>query len=139
VAAKAAARAGLKAAIRAALKSSAVQSAKALAKNIAIDTAIDAAIGGAITTAVWGGFEIAGNKAQQEAITGMKGDMREAVKKRMGDLVTDGQIDAIVDTAMAAAEDQAPAGSDFPWESLDPTGLADVVRSFNLPLCSDVK
>jgi hypothetical protein len=139
VAAKAAARTGLKTAIRTALKSAAVQSAKTLAKNIAIETAIDAAVGTAITTAVWGGFEIAGNKAQQDAITGMKGDMREAVKKRMGDLVSDGQIDAIVDTAMAAAEAQAPAGSSFPWESLDPTGLADVVRSYNLPLCSDVK
>jgi hypothetical protein len=139
VAAKAAARTGLKTAIRTALRSGTMQAAKALAKDIAVDLAIDAAIGAVITTSVWGGFEAAGQKAQAEAITDMKVGMREAVKKRMGDLVSDGQIDAIVDTAMAAAEAQAPAGSVFPWESLDPTGLADVVRSYNLPLCSDVK
>jgi hypothetical protein len=138
-AAKAAARTSLKAAVRAALRSSTAQAAKSLAKRTAIELAIDAYLGGTLVTWVWTGTEIAGHEAQQDAIKGLKADVGEAVKKRMGDLVSDGQIDAIVDTAMAAAEAQAPAGSDFPWTALDPTGLADVVRSYNLPLCSEMK
>ena len=86
-----------------------------------------------------GGVESARLAAEEEAIKGLKADVGQAVKKRMGDMVSDGQIDAVVDTAMAAAEAQAPAGTDFPWTALDPTGLADVVIAYNLPLCSELK
>ncbi len=128
---KAAARIALKTAVRAALKTGAGR----LAKGIAVDTAIDTVIGGSITSIVWGSMGLASLDAQKAEMKALG----EAVKARMGDMVSDGQIEAVVDTAMAAAEAKAPAGADFPWESLDPTGIADIVRSYNLPLCGDLK
>ncbi len=123
MAAKEAAKAGLKAAVKKALST--------VVKTAAKELVVDAAIGTALSTVVWGGTKIATQVKTRNAL-------KEMVQKRIVGTVSDERIDAVVDTMMAGAEAQNPA-SEFPWSSLDPTGVADIVMAYNHPICSDVK
>jgi len=68
----------------------------------------------------------------------VKDEVAEIVRRRLGQAISDDKLDTIVDTAFAAAEADPDPAYEFPWEALDPTGIADIVIAYNLPMCSDV-
>lgn len=123
MAAKEAAKAGLKAAVKKALTT--------VVKKAAQELAIDAAIGGALSTVVWGGTTIAVQVKTRDAL-------KKMVQDKIVGSVSDERIDTVVDAMMTGAEAKNPA-ADFPWSSLDPTGIADIVIAYNHPICADVK
>ena len=115
---------GFKALVRSALKGAAGGAAKAAFKDMAIDTAVAAALTGAFTV----GFN-------EKAKADLKEQLTKQVNEQLAGSISDAEIDAIINTVAEGAG----GGVDFQWESLDPTGIADVVRSYNLPICSNVK
>lgn len=131
---KAAARAGAKtsitAAVKAALRSSTAVTLQIGGRQIAKELAIDAAVTAVLTPAVWGIMDAVQKKNLLEQV---KADVETELAKMMDDEA----VDAVVELVLTAMEEQNPA-SDFPWTALDPTGIADIVRSYNLPLCSAV-
>jgi hypothetical protein len=72
------------------------------------------------------------NKADSKAAIG--DEVRKQLERELSD---PDSIDAIVEATMKGVEEQSPAAA-FPWESLDPTGIAEIVVAYNMPLCSNV-
>jgi hypothetical protein len=128
-AAQVAAKQSLTAAVRSSLENGALAAFKAGGKAVIVDQLKQAAIGAVITGAVSGGISIA-----------TKNKLEDALKTKVGDALskhfTDAEIDAVVQTAIEAS---GSGKVDFPLESLDPTGIAQIVVAYNLPMCSDVK
>ena len=118
-AAKAAEEASLKQSIMAALKTPVFSAAKELA--------IQSAVGGAISGAITAGMN-AQAKAQLQA------QVTAAVKQQLANQITPAQVNTVVSAVMAGT----PSGSSFDYTSLDPTGIATIVTSYDLPLCSTV-
>lgn len=58
----------------------------------------------------------------------------KAKAKKMGKKVKDEMVDHFSQTAY-----EAQLTGDFDWEDLDPTGIANIVKAYNKPLCADVK
>jgi hypothetical protein len=131
VAAKAAARAAAKATLKASVKTALKNRIKYYSKELAKDLAIDAAIGGVLSPAIWAGMSEK-NKADSKAAIG--DEVRKQLERELSD---PDSIDAIVEATMKGVEEQSPAAA-FPWESLDPTGIAEIVVAYNMPLCSNV-
>lgn len=121
-AAKQAAKAALKAKVRAAMKSSVAQGAKAAAKSLAID----AAVGAALTSAIYVYSSETAKKADYDKVIAR-------TREKLADEVTDKQIDAVINQVYAGADK-----TDFPYDALDPTGIASIVVAYNIPLCSDL-
>ena len=126
-----AAKMAAKEAFKAGLKASVKEALKAGLKTIGKELVVDAAIGAGLSTVIWGGTEIASQVKMKEAL-------REMIKTKVVGSISDERVDAVVETMMAGAEAQNPA-ADFPWSSLDPTGIADIVMAYNYPICGDVK
>lgn len=132
VAAKSAARASAKAALKVTVKRTLQAKIKTATKELAKDLAVDAAIGGVITTGMWGGMTL---KGKADA----KSQINDAVRQQLNEYFSDPKsIDAITEAVIKGVEEQQP-DAEFPWESLDPTGVAEIVVAYNLPMCSDVK
>ena len=127
VAAKMAAREGFKAGLKAGVK----EALKAGFKTIGKELIVDAAIGAGLSTVIWGGTKIASQVKMKDAL-------KEMIQAKVVGSISDERVDAVVETMMTGAEAQNPA-SDFPWSSLDPTGIADIVIAYNYPICGDVK
>lgn len=127
VAAKMAAREGFKATLKAGVK----EALKAGLKTVGKELVVDGAIGGALSTVIWGGTTIA-------AQVKMRNALKEMIRNKVVGSISDERVDAVVETMMAGAEAKNPA-ADFPWSSLDPTGIADIVIAYNYPVCADVK
>lgn len=129
-ASKVAARAALKQSVINALKRGA---SKAVAKAVITDLSIDAAFSGTIAGAIYGGMSIAQKNAVRKQI-------REAYDARYssGEQIDDKVIESAVNAAIEGADKSNPA-ADFPWESLDPTGVAEIVKAYNHPVCTDVR
>ena len=121
-AAKQSAKAVLKAKVRAAMKSSAAQGVKAAAKSLAID----AAVGAAITSGIYVYTSETAKKATYDRVI-------KRTREKLADEITDKQIDAVINQVYAGAEK-----TDFPYDALDPTGIASIVVAYNIPLCSDL-
>ena len=68
----------------------------------------------------------------------MRNALKEMIRNKVVGSISDERVDAVVETMMAGAEAKNPA-ADFPWSSLDPTGIADIVIAYNYPVCADVK
>ena len=98
-----------------------------LVKEVAFQTAINAVI----TTGGYAGTKIYSTVALQKQV-------QDDVVKKLAANTDPKVIDAITTQVMAGVAAQNP-GSDFPWASLDPTGIASIVEAYNYPLCSDVK
>ncbi len=126
-----AAKMAAKEAFKAGLKASVKEALKAGFKTIGKELIVDAAIGTALSSIIWGGTKIASQIK-------LKNALREMIRDKVVGSVSDERINAIVETMMSGAEAQNPA-SDFPWSSLDPTGIADIVMAYNYPVCGDVK
>jgi hypothetical protein len=131
VAASAAARSTAKAALKTGVKKAIQAKIKHYSKELAKDLAFDAAIGSVLTTSIWAGMN-EGMKAQAKQAVGKK--VRAELNARLAD---EAAIDAIVEATMKGVEEQQP-GAEFPWESLDPTGVAEIVVAYNIPMCSSV-
>ncbi len=126
-AAKAAIRTQVRNALRAGLSKGAGQAGKAIAKDLAIDTAIAAALGGTIT-----------NITTEIGKKQFKDQVRALVIEELEKGISDEQIDAAIEVAMAGADAEDGIEDNFPWETLDPTGVAEVVVAYNMPLCSKI-
>ncbi|MCZ4291275.1 hypothetical protein O4H62_20580 [Hoeflea alexandrii] len=134
LAAKSTSRVAAQAAFRqqvvAALSKAATNAAtKAVVKDLTLDIALSAVISGAIYA-----------DYSAEAKAAMRQQVRDAFD---GSYTVGGEIDPkVIDAAVAAAiegAEQSNPAEDFPWTSLDPTGVADIVVAYNHPICSDVK
>ncbi len=128
VAAKETARASLKASVKALLRSGVSAGVRAGAAALAKDTAINVAVSGVISTAFAVGFS-------EKAKADLRAALTAEVNQQLSSQISDAEIETVVNLAIEGSDS---GGIDFPWTSLDPTGVADIVRSFNLPLCSDV-
>ena len=131
VAAASAARATAKAALVKGVKTALRAKVKRLAKELSKDLAIDAAVGGVLTSSIWAGMDA---KAKAEAKKAISQQVRANLEERLSD---EAAIDAVVEATLKGVEEQQP-GSEFPWESLDPTGVAEIVVAYNIPLCSSL-
>ncbi|WP_273455893.1 RICIN domain-containing protein [Nevskia ramosa] len=129
-AARASAKIALKAQIKSLLKSSAATTAKVAAKQTTKELSIDLAVGTVLSSSIWGITNAVQKQQMEEAL-------RAQVKKQLAEQVDDQSIDAVLEAMMAGIEKQN-AVADFPWSSLDPTGVADIVLAYNLPMCSKV-
>ena len=69
----------------------------------------------------------------------LRNKLKEIVRSKIVGTVSDDRIEAVVAAMMEGAEKEAGPDVEFPWSSLDPTGIADIVIAYNHPLCSDVK
>ncbi len=127
---RAAAEATLKQQVMAALTRA---STNAVARAVATDLAIDVAVSAVLSGSIYGAMSA-------EAKDAMRGQVRDAFD---AGYATGGEIDPrVVDAAVAAAlegAEQSDPAADFPWESLDPTGVAEIVRAYNHPICADVR
>ncbi len=81
------------------------------------------------------------NAAKAGAKTGAKIVAKETIKqslkrkaKEMGKELAEGALENAASTFF-----DAQATGEFSWEDLDPTGVANVVKAFNQPLCKDFK
>ncbi|MEP4432214.1 MAG: hypothetical protein ABJ349_08415, partial [Hyphomicrobiales bacterium] len=132
LAARTAAKAGIRAKVRAILKAGLSQSiragGKAVAKDLAMDTAISAALVTTLTNVT--------DSVQREQI---KEAVRQQVIQELEKGISDEQIDAAIEIAMEGADQNDGIANNFPWESLDPTGVAEVVVAYNNPLCATIK
>lgn len=128
-AAKAAAKVALKASVKASLKSAAKGAGKLFLKEIVIQGAIGSVLSGGI----WGAMTEVQKKTAYDQI-------RAAYDARYtsGGEVDDAVVETVVNAAMEGAEKSKPA-EDFPWDSLDPTGIASIVVAYNFSKCSDVE
>jgi hypothetical protein len=132
IAAKAAARESARQSLKASVKSALTRMAKVpIAKEIAIDTAIGSTIG----VMIYGYSGISADFGYLK----LRDAIKQIVISRMLAKVDDEQIDAVVNTVMEGAEVKAGVNVDFPWTSLDPSGIADIVIAYNYPVCTDVK
>ncbi len=136
-AAKQAAKATLKNNIKSALQLGGKQAAKTLTKVVAKETAIDLAVSLGLTGFIegmkavpWHGIDAARKDIESE--------LQRRIQLRLAREVTDAELEVIVNASMAAAEEANP-GVEFPWQALDPSGIADIVIAYNLPMCSDVR
>jgi hypothetical protein len=126
---KEAARKGLKATVRAALRSGAGLGVKGKAAVIARDLAIETAVGAAVAGGITAGLS-------DKAKTDLREQLTSELRRQLESQISDEQIDTIVDAAI----DGSGAGNlDFPWTTIDPTGIAEIVRSYNLPMCSTLQ
>lgn len=131
VAAKAAARAAAKQALKQTVKQTLKSKVKTMAKELAKDVAIDAVAGGIITSSVWAGMNA---KGKNDFKVNVENQIRQKLNEEFSDPES---IEAITELVMKGVEEQQP-DAEFPWESLDPTGIAEIVVAYNLPLCSKV-
>ncbi len=127
VGAKQAAKAAMKAKIKALIKSGTFQAVKEAGKKAGKDLATDLAIGAVLSTGVWAGTAIAGSVNERKRI-------EERVRQKLAEDVSDEQIDTIINQLYEGAE-----ADDFPYDALDPTGIASLVVAYNLPSCKDVE
>ena len=98
-----------------------------LVKEVAFQTAINAAI----TTGGYAGTKIYSTVALQKQV-------QDDIVKRLAANTDPKVVDAITTQVMAGVAAKNPA-ADFPWASLDPSGVASIVEAYNYPLCSNVK
>ena len=131
IAAKTAAKAALRSQVRHAMRIGLSQAAKQGAKAIAKDLAMDSAISAALSTTMAN----IGSAVQQKQF---KDQVRDMVVKELEKGISDEQIDAAIEVAMAGADAEDGILDNFPWESLDPTGIAEVVVAYNMPLCETI-
>ena len=132
IAAKAAAKETARRSLKASVKAALTRMAKVpIVKEVAIDTAIGSTIGVMI-------YGYSGTSADFGYLK-LRDAIKQIVISRMLTKVDDKQIDAVVNTVMEGAEAKAGVDVDFPWTSLDPTGIADTVIAYNYPVCTDVK
>ncbi|MBL4644959.1 MAG: hypothetical protein JKY99_00690, partial [Rhizobiales bacterium] len=131
IAAKTAAKAALRSQVRHAMRIGLSQAAKQGAKAIAKDLAMDSAISAALSTTMAN----IGSAVQQKQF---KDQVRDLVVKELEKGISDEQIDAAIEVAMAGADAEDGILDNFPWESLDPTGIAEVVVAYNMPLCETI-
>ncbi|MGE3307213.1 MAG: hypothetical protein AB7I52_14740, partial [Rhizobiaceae bacterium] len=135
LAGKAALREGARATLKAGVKAALQKMARAGALTLAKEVAIESAIGTSLGIAFYGGTAI----AAEVGYVKLKEELKKIVRARMLAEVSDERIDAIVNTVMEGAEAKGGEGVNFPWSSLDPTGIADIVIAYNYPVCTDVK
>jgi len=129
-AARLAAKKALKDQVRRSLRSSLIKGAK----SIASDLTLDATIGAVITSAIYVGKGVHGIEVRKQ----YNKAIRKELDNKLSQTIDEASVDTIIETAMTGAEKRNPA-ADFPWESLDPVGIAEIVVAFKLPMCSDVK
>lgn len=105
----------------------------AVTRAVAQDVALDIAISTVISGAMYGSMSETMKQATRKQI-------RDAFDTRYktGGEIDPKVVDAAVSAAMEGAEQTNPA-ADFPWTSLDPTGIADIVVAYNHPICSDIR
>ncbi len=126
-------KANVKTALATGGRRAATTGARVLAKELVMDTVISTAIGGAIyglQQVPWRGIDAARDDIRAE--------VERRVRQRVLLAASDQQIDAITNAAFEAAK-QAKPQDEFPWNALDPTGIADIVVAYNLPMCSSIK
>ncbi|WP_075213972.1 hypothetical protein [Mongoliimonas terrestris] len=111
---------------------------RAGSRVLAREVGIDLFISGLLSGTLYGiSVDSAANDAERLR-TELDAELRERILRRLGTGVSEAQMDSYVEAALDAAE-QAQPGSPFPYSALDPTGIADVVIAYALPLCSEVK
>ncbi len=127
VAAQETARATLRSQVRAALSSATGRALTAAGKELLIDTAIS--------------DYLAVNMPMYMALANAI-QFRNAVKAQVVQQLDAGISDAQINSAVAAAVQGASAhngyADNFDYTLLDPTGIADVVTRFNMPMCASV-
>lgn len=133
IAAKAAAKSAAKAALKRQVANAIRRGAVKVGKNVVKDLVVDTAVSGVLTTSIWGAMSLVEKNAASAAV-------REAYDARYssGAGIDDAVIEAAVNAALEGAEKSNPL-EDFPWDSLDPTGIASIVVAYNFPQCSDVR
>jgi hypothetical protein len=81
------------------------------------------------------------NAAKAGARTGAKVVAKETIKQRLKQKAKEIGKELAEGAAENAASTffDAQATGEFSWEDLDPTGVANIVKAFNQPLCKDFK
>ena len=75
------------------------------------------------------GKNILSKEARQAAIEVIKRELREKARKE-GREMTEEALNMA-----ATALEHAKENGEFDWTQLDPTGIAEVVKAFNKPIC----
>ncbi len=127
-AARETARAALKAQVKAALATKGGAALAAIGKDLAFDSLISASF-----ATVMPAYRTLANNRQ------IRDDIKQKVVGILAGDITDAQIDAVVGTAVENANARTSYADNFDYTMLDPTGVADVVMEFNLPMCSTIK
>lgn len=123
--------------IRIILRQGPKEAAKITGKVLAKETAQDLAFSLVITGAIEG-LQRVPWRGVNAARDDIKAALENKVRERLSRNISDAKINAMADAAFKAAEDANPT-AEFPWTSLDPTGIADVVVAYNMPMCADVR
>lgn len=82
-----------------------------------------------------GGSSAATAGAKTAVSASAKATLKATVKSRLKDLgqnLAEGLLESTADALVDAS-----ISGEFPWASLDPTGIADVVMAFNQPICGE--
>jgi hypothetical protein len=129
---KSATEAAIKTGVRGALQKAALAvttdaGRAALVKEVVFQTAINTVI----TTGAYVGTTIYSDVTTQKQV-------QDYVVQQLASNTDPKVVDAITTQVMSGMAAQNP-GSDFPWASLDPTGVASMVEAYNYPLCSTIK